>query len=178
MLRVRWPAWRALARPNARTFSAEASAALAPKPDAARSFPLLGHKGDLMLVHFRDFDELLEAKHSLAARLWDYLEQTTSYLSVVELGSVRIDPERLRVARRARHRAAFGMERGHRQTMARQRAAMHPRLFPEMPPHKFICFYPMDRRRGEQKNWYQLPMASASARCRSTARSAAATRAE
>ena len=36
---------------------------------------------------------------------------------------------------------------------------MHPRLFPEMPPHKFICFYPMDRKRGEEKNWYQLPMA-------------------
>ena len=42
--------------------------------------------------------------------------------------------------------------------LQRQRAAMHPRLFPEMPPHKFICFYPMDRRRGEEKNWYQLPM--------------------
>src|SRR5438445_644832 len=43
--------------------------------------------------------------------------------------------------------------------MVRQRQAMHPRLFPEMPPHKFVCFYPMDRRRGEHKNWYQLPMA-------------------
>jgi hydrogen peroxide-dependent heme synthase len=32
-------------------------------------------------------------------------------------------------------------------------------LFPEMPPHKFVCFYPMDRRRGEDKNWYRLPMA-------------------
>jgi peroxiredoxin len=45
------------------------------------------------------------------------------------------------------------------ETLARQRQAMYPRLFPEMPPHKYICFYPMDRRRGESKNWYQLPMA-------------------
>jgi chlorite dismutase len=36
---------------------------------------------------------------------------------------------------------------------------MRPRLFPEMPPHRYLCFYPMDRRRGELKNWYQLPMA-------------------
>jgi hydrogen peroxide-dependent heme synthase len=31
-------------------------------------------------------------------------------------------------------------------------------LFPEIPKHKYICFYPMDRRRGEDKNWYTLPM--------------------
>src|SRR5450432_3048866 len=36
---------------------------------------------------------------------------------------------------------------------------MQPRLFPDIPPHKYICFYPMDRKRGEEKNWYQLPMA-------------------
>jgi chlorite dismutase len=36
---------------------------------------------------------------------------------------------------------------------------MHSRIYPEMPPAKFVCFYPMDRRRGETKNWYQLPMA-------------------
>jgi chlorite dismutase len=35
---------------------------------------------------------------------------------------------------------------------------MKPRLFPSMPPNRYICFYPMDRRRGEDKNWYMLPM--------------------
>ena len=35
---------------------------------------------------------------------------------------------------------------------------MKPRLFPAMPPNRYICFYPMDRRRGEDKNWYTLPM--------------------
>ena len=45
------------------------------------------------------------------------------------------------------------------EVLARQREAMRPRLFPEMPPHKYICFYPMDRKRGEEKNWYRLPMA-------------------
>ena len=30
--------------------------------------------------------------------------------------------------------------------------AMRTRLYPEMPPHRYICFYPMDRKRGELKN--------------------------
>jgi chlorite dismutase len=36
---------------------------------------------------------------------------------------------------------------------------MAPRLWPEIPTAKYICFYPMDRRRGESKNWYQETMA-------------------
>jgi len=35
---------------------------------------------------------------------------------------------------------------------------MKSRLFPTIPPNRYICFYPMDRRRGEDKNWYTLPM--------------------
>ncbi len=52
------------------------------------AYELLGHKGDIMLVHFRaDFDELVEVQRTLASlRLWDVLAQTTSSLSVVELG--------------------------------------------------------------------------------------------
>src|SRR5579863_1174033 len=89
MLRVRWAAWRAL-DPAVRAEILEEASAFVEGLEKNRSagYALLGHKGDIMLVHFRDsFDELLEAQHGLAAlRIWDYLEQTTSYLSVVELG--------------------------------------------------------------------------------------------
>jgi chlorite dismutase len=44
------------------------------------------------------------------------------------------------------------------EVMARQSAAMAPRLHPEIPKNKFICFYPMDRKRGESKNWYEVTM--------------------
>jgi peroxiredoxin len=43
--------------------------------------------------------------------------------------------------------------------LERHRKAMAPRLWPEVPAAKYICFYPMDRRRGESRNWYQEPMA-------------------
>jgi len=50
------------------------------------------------------------------------------------------------------------MEPRHPGIIARQKEAMKPRLFPTIPPNRYLCFYPMDRRRGEDKNWYTLPM--------------------
>ena len=40
--------------------------------------------------------------------------------------------------------------------LGRQRQAMRTRLFPKIPETRYLCFYPMDRRRGEMKNWYTL----------------------
>jgi hydrogen peroxide-dependent heme synthase len=44
------------------------------------------------------------------------------------------------------------------ETMERQRLAMRPRLFPRIPDSQYLCFYPMDRKRGESMNWYTLPI--------------------
>jgi chlorite dismutase len=41
--------------------------------------------------------------------------------------------------------------------MERQKKAMAVRLWPEIPESRYLCFYPMDRRRGEDKNWYTVP---------------------
>jgi chlorite dismutase len=162
MLRVRWPAWRALAPGDRETLLASAQAPLAAMEKAGSAmFSLLGHKGDLMLVHFRnDFDGLLEVQNCVARLpLWDYLESASSYLSVVELGLYESSLKVYRsLAERgvAPHTPEWDAEIA--ENMERQRAAMRPRLYPEMPAHKYLCFYPMDRRRGEQKNWYQLPI--------------------
>jgi peroxiredoxin len=34
-----------------------------------------------------------------------------------------------------------------------------PRLVARIPRRKYVCFYPMDKRRGETVNWYDLPFA-------------------
>src|SRR5256885_16809555 len=92
MLRLRWPAWRALAAAERSAISHEASDALAAmekhSPGQSALFSLIGHKGDLMLIHFRNsFADLNQAELKLAnLRLSDYLEPTTSYLSIIELG--------------------------------------------------------------------------------------------
>jgi peroxiredoxin len=166
MLRVRWTAWKQLAAAERAEIALAASDALAEmERDASgqsAAFSLLGHKGDLILVHFRrSFDELNKVERRLAGlRLWDYLEPTSSYLSVVELGLYESSLKTYG-ALAERGIAPFSPEwtAAIEEVMARQREAMAPRLFPDMPPHKYLCFYPMDRKRGELKNWYRLPMA-------------------
>ncbi len=162
MLRVKWSAWRALSAADRAEILNDAAVALAAmEGEGTGAFSMLGHKGDIMLVHFRkDFTALNHVELALAKlRLWDYLEQTTSYLSVVELGLYESSAKvYTSLAERgiAPHTPEWNAEI--EETLARQRAAMHPRLFPEIPAHPFICFYPMDRKRGEHKNWYQVPM--------------------
>jgi chlorite dismutase len=162
MLRVRWAAWRALPSGLRSQMACEAATLLSGfEKEGSAVFSLLGHKGDLMTVHFRPgFDELGEVERALTRlRLWDYLDQTTSYLSVVELGLYE-STTKVYAGLAERGIAPHSREWNEEieDTLARQRQAMQPRLFPEMPSHKYICFYPMDRRRGEQKNWYQLPL--------------------
>jgi len=163
MMRVRWSAWRALPdQERAAILDQAASTLSALEQQNSAAFGLLGHKGDLMLVHFRPgFDQLGEVQTCLThLRLWDYLEQTSSYLSVVEVGlyeSTGKTYSGLAEKGIQPHTPEWNAEI--EQTLARQREAMHPRLFPPMPPAKYLCFYPMDRRRGEDKNWYQLPLA-------------------
>ncbi|MEP6533744.1 MAG: chlorite dismutase family protein, partial [Bryobacteraceae bacterium] len=89
MMRVKWAAWKALPDAARQELIAEAAAALsAMEQEKSALFSLIGHKGDLLVVHFRSsFEELNHAELQLARLgLSDYLEVTTSYLSVVELG--------------------------------------------------------------------------------------------
>jgi chlorite dismutase len=166
MMRFRWTAWRALAAEARSAIMAEAAGALEAmeKPEGGRQsavFSLLGHKGDLMFVHFRrSFEELNQAQLQLARlRISDYLEPTTSYLSVIELGLYESSSDTYaELARRGLKPHSEEWKREIEAVLERHRKAMAPRLWPEVPGAKYICFYPMDRRRGESKNWYQVPM--------------------
>jgi hydrogen peroxide-dependent heme synthase len=47
---------------------------------------------------------------------------------------------------------------GVREVLDRQSIAVAPRLDPAIPAAKYVCFYPMDRKRAETANWYTQPM--------------------
>jgi peroxiredoxin len=165
MMRVRWAAWRQLSAAEKTAVVEEAAGVLgAMEQNAAGQsglFSLLGHKGDLMLVHFRrSFDELNQAELQLAQlRLSDFLEPTTSYLSIIELGLYESTIKAYRDLKdRGVEAHSDEWKREIADVLARQKEAMHPRLFPELPKHRYVSFYPMDRRRGEAKNWYSLPI--------------------
>ncbi|HWA95030.1 MAG TPA: hydrogen peroxide-dependent heme synthase [Terracidiphilus sp.] len=125
-------------------------------------FSQLGHKGDLILVHFRDsFDALNQVELDLAqTRFYDFLDLRHSYVSVVELGLYESSRKTWDAA------AAKGFEPHTPEwnadveaSMQRGAEAMKSRLFPSMPEAKYLCFYPMDRKRDEVKNWYTVPFA-------------------
>jgi chlorite dismutase len=163
MMRFRWDTWRSLDASQKADIVREASEAIGGMEQNGTGqsalFSLLGHKGDLMFVHFREsFDELNRAELQLARlRLNDYLEPTSSYLSIIELGLYESTTKIYReLAERGIATHSEEWNRSIEETLARQREAMRPRLFPEIPKHRYACFYPMDRRRGEEKNWYTV----------------------
>jgi peroxiredoxin len=167
MMRFRWSAWRALSAGDRSAVLVEAGALLgaweSPKDGRQTAlYSMLGHKGDLLLVHFRrSFEELDQAQLDLArSRLSDYLEPATSYLSIIELGLYESTAKVYQsLASRGVQPHSEEWKREIEEVLERQRQAMAPRLWPEIPAAKYICFYPMDRRRGEAVNWYTEPMA-------------------
>ncbi len=40
--------------------------------------------------------------------------------------------------------------------LARQREKVAPRLYPAIPPRRYLCFYPMDKKRDGADNWYRV----------------------
>jgi peroxiredoxin len=165
MMRFRWTAWRALSEADRRAIVSEASTLLS-KMEASQNgqsalFSLIGHKGDLMLVHFREtFADLNQAELDLGRlRLSDFFQPESSYLSVIELGLYESSLKTYRaLADQGVEPHSEEWKKAIADTIARQKEAMRPRLFPTMPPNRYVCFYPMNRLRGEDKNWYTLPM--------------------
>ena len=168
MMRFRWSAWRALSSESRSAILEEAARSVtlggAEQPAGGRQsavYSLLGHKGDLLFLHFRhSFEELNDAQLDLGRLgLSDYLEPATSYLSVIELGLYESSADTYQgLAEKGIKPHSEEWKREIEAVLDRHRKAMAPRLWPEIPGSKYICFYPMDRRRGESKNWYQEAM--------------------
>ncbi|CQR46124.1 putative heme peroxidase [Paraliobacillus sp. PM-2] len=101
-------------------------------------YSILGHKADLILMVLRPtLKELQEVELSFnKTALASFTKQTYSYVSIVEL---------------SKYMAKEG-----------EKPEEHPgtqaRLRPRLPKWEHLCFYPMDKRRQGEDNWYVLPM--------------------
>jgi chlorite dismutase len=163
MFRFRWAEWRKLDAARQAEIAREVATAFAAGEEAGQfaAYSMLGHKGDLMLVHFRDsFDDLNQAELTLdRSGLREFLEPVHSYVSVIELG---LYDSSVKLFKQLTERGLIPLtdqwNKEVEETMERQRQAMKPRLFPKIPDSRYLCFYPMDRKRGEAKNWYTLPI--------------------
>ena len=163
MMRVRWAAWRAISPERRQSVVEEGAAVLREMGRDGQSalFSVLGHKGDLLILHFRrSLEELTQVELTLGGlKLSEFLEPSTSYVSVIELGlyeaTVRLYA-RLRAENIAPGSAPWNSAVD--QELEQQRQAAAPRLWPKIPPRRYVCFYPMSKLRGEDKNWYRLPV--------------------
>src|SRR5260221_6170259 len=87
-----WTECGKLAEKQRREISTEAADPLARLEQAVEGqsalFSMLGHKGDLMFIHFRNSFEQLKAVELQISqlRISDFLDASTSYLSMVEMG--------------------------------------------------------------------------------------------
>ena len=157
MYRVNWDTVRRLPEADVTRMADEVVRALAVPDAGATAFvQMLGHKGDLMFICFRrDFEQLAHAQLALSrTELHALLEPTTSYVSVVELGMYEMTGK-LHQQLGAKHKpgsdefeSAFDAE------METQRQRVMNRLFIEVPKSRYVCFYPMNKKRDGVDNWY------------------------
>ncbi len=167
--RFDWKAWRGCADVERKKIVADAIATLrnlersgAGAPVRTALYSQLGHKGDLMLIHLRESLEALNQVELALAQtaFYDFLDLRHSYVSVVELGLYESSRKTYEAA------SAKGFEQNSPEwnaevaaSLQRASSAMAPRLYPAIPDAKYLCFYPMDRKRDEQVNWYTVPFA-------------------
>ncbi|MBE3549914.1 MAG: heme-dependent peroxidase [Brockia lithotrophica] len=99
----------------------------------SRVYAVLGHKADLLFLHFRkSFDALLDAQFALnRIPAGDLFPPAYGYYSVVELGSHTGDPS--------------------------SDPKLMAELYPTPPKDGYVVFYPMSKKRSEDENWYWMP---------------------
>ena len=161
MFRIRWPEWRVRPEDLRRRLAGEAAEAIAAmrRGEVGTTVPvtMLGHKGDFMLIHLRrSFEELLAAQVAVARLgLSTFLEPTTSFVSIVELGMYEMTAQiHKRLGERGLVMGSADFEGAFDAEMEEQRRRVSGRLWAEAPARRHVCFYPMSKRRGEHKNWY------------------------
>jgi chlorite dismutase len=105
-------------------------------------FSVLGHKADLLFVHFRPtLDDLSSIERRFEdTALAKFTERTTSYVSVTEVSGYVSDEY---------FEDPDSVDAG-------LRRYIEGKLTPEIPDDEYVCFYPMSKRRGEEHNWYDL----------------------
>jgi hydrogen peroxide-dependent heme synthase len=102
-------------------------------------YTIVGQKADFMIMLARPtMEELNEIENAFnKTKLAEYTIPAYSYVSVVELSSY------------------LGGDDG---SDPYQNPHIRSRLYPILPKTKHVCFYPMDKRRSGDDNWYMLSM--------------------
>ncbi len=112
---------------------------------ASALYSVLGHEADILVLHLRPTTADIGAlerrfENTDFARFTD---RTRSFVSVTEASGYS-----------ERAREYFEDDLDEDSGLARY---IHARLEPSIPDAAHVCFYPMDKRRDPEQNWYDLP---------------------
>ncbi len=146
--RVDWERWQDLPQDRRERLLGEGTAffddaeavADAPAGDSAVA-AMLGHHADLLAIHLRptlDHLSALERRFERTA-LAQITERVNSYVAVTEVSDYVSE--------------AYFETDGDEQSAGIQRY-LDAKLRPTLPENEYVCFYPMDRRRDADANWY------------------------
>ena len=86
--------------------------------------------------------------------MYDLLDPVSSYVSVVELGMYEMTAKIHDQLGAAHKPGSEAFETAFDAEMETQRQRVTSRLFLDLPKARYVCFYPMNKRRGETLNWY------------------------
>ena len=149
--RVEWDAWRDAPERERERALEEGIEYLQSHVDLADSeaggsavFSVVGHKADLMILHLRPTLEALDrAERQFESTAFArFTERASSYVSVTEVSGYMHED------------LVDGIEDIEDTGM---RNYMQQRIYPTIPDAECVCFYPMDKRRDPEYNWYDLP---------------------
>ncbi|MGN7469901.1 hydrogen peroxide-dependent heme synthase [Brevibacillus sp. SAFN-007a] len=142
---IHWEKWRAASADERRAALDELNSLIrtweaneAEKQGSTAFYSILGHKADLLFMFLRPtMQELDEIKTAFnKTRFASYTEAPYSYVSVVELSNYVHNP---------------GED-------PKANPHVRDRLYPILPKWEHVCFYPMNKKRDLQDNWYMLSM--------------------
>lgn len=165
MVDVDWDGWNDLKSKRRHRLTQESGEMLQElferkdREEAGAAYHLLGHKGDLLLVFARQTSqELAEVERQLTQLpIWPYLQVVDSYYSVVELSLHGVaERNRTTLQKQGLEEGTPEWDQALEAILEKDRKAQRSRLYPELPNEHYICFYPMSKKRGEEKNWFML----------------------
>ncbi|WP_100374238.1 hydrogen peroxide-dependent heme synthase [Bacillus sp. FJAT-45037] len=152
---INWPAWKTLSSEERQQIVNEFMTMLEKWGVAEKAgngshavYTVVGQKADMMFMLLRPtMEEINEIENAFnKTRFAEFTIPTYSYVSVVELSNYMA---------------------GESDEDPYENPHVRARLYPELPKAKHICFYPMDKRREGDDNWYMASMEDRRAMMRS-----------
>jgi chlorite dismutase/heme-degrading monooxygenase HmoA len=150
--RIDWDAWRDAPERTREHALSEASEHLEDRlavtdaeAGASALYSILGHDADLLVLHLRPTTAHIDALQRQFERtaFAEFTERAASFVSVTEASGYS-----------ERAREYFEGDLDENSGLA---SYIHTRLEPQIPDATHVSFYPMDKRRDPEQNWYDLP---------------------